>query len=339
MKILVTGYRGYIGAYLTELLKEKDHFVTGVDLCLYEESKLEDFVEPDQKLHKDFRNLSLKELEGHDAVMHLAAISNDPMGDLNPQLTYDVNLYGSVNLAKKAKEAGVGRFLFSGSCSVYGKGDKLDLEETDPVNPLTAYAKSKIETEKEVSQLADEHFTPVFLRNSTAYGYSPMLRIDLVVNNLLGSVHAYNEIRIKSDGTPWRPLIHAKDIARAFVALNEASKEKVHNKIINIGGNTENYQVKDIADQIKALVPDSKIVFTNEVGDDPRNYRVKFDFLNQLLPDFKLEYNLDKGMKELNEKYILNHFGKVDFEGDKFVRLRLLKNKLNQLNPSTHEIY
>jgi len=333
MKILVTGHRGYIGAYLTGLLKAEGYSVTGVDLDLYEECKLEDFTQPDKAIHKDFRNLTHEEIKGHDAVMHLAAISNDPMGELNPQLTLNVNLHGSVNLAEKAKEAGVQRFLYSGSCSVYGKGDKLDLEETDPVNPLTAYARSKIETEKEVSKMADENFTPVFLRNATAYGYSPMLRIDLVVNNLLASVHAYNEIRIKSDGSPWRPLIHAKDIARAFVALNQAPKENVHNKIINIGGNRENYQVKDIADQIKKLVPDSKIVFTNEVGDDPRNYRVKFDLLNHLVPEFELEYTLDKGMKELHDKYTESHFNKEDFEGDKFVRLRLLKNKLNQLNP------
>jgi nucleoside-diphosphate-sugar epimerase len=331
-KILVTGHQGYIGAYLTGLLKAEGHTVTGVDLGLYEECKLEGFTQPDNEIQKDFRNLTHEELKGHDAVMHLAAISNDPMGELNPQLTLNVNLHGSIELARKAKEAGISRFLFSGSCSVYGKGDKLDLEETDPVNPLTAYARSKIETEKEVSKMADESFTPVFLRNATAYGYSPMLRIDLVVNNLLGSVHAYNEIRIKSDGTPWRPLIHAKDIARAFVALYKAPKEKVHNKIINIGDNKENYQVKDIADQIRTLVPEGKIVFTNEVGNDPRNYRVKFDKLNKLLPEFKLEYTLEKGMKELHDKYLGNNFGKEDFEGEKFVRIRLLKNKMHKLN-------
>ncbi len=330
-KILLTGYKGYIGSYLSDMLKEKGYHVTGVDLNLYEECQVSDFREPDRTIHKDFRNLTIDEIKGHDAVMHLAAISNDPMGELNPQLTLDVNLHGSVNLAKKAKEAGVPKFLFSGSCSVYGKGDKLDLEETDPLNPLSVYAHSKVETEKEVSKMADNNFTPVFLRNATAYGYSPMLRIDLVVNNLLGSVHAYNEIRIKSDGTPWRPLVHAKDIARAFVALNNAPKEKIHNKAINIGNNNENYQVRDIADQIKKLVPDSKVVFTNEVGDDPRNYRVKFDLLNQLVPAFELEYTLEKGMRELHEKYTEMNFSKEDFEGNKFIRLKLLKNKLNQL--------
>ena len=223
-------------------------------------------------------------------------------------------------------------YLFAGSCSVYGQGEKLDLDENDPLNPLTAYAQSKIETEEVVSRLADDSFTPVFLRNSTAYGHSPMLRIDLVVNNLLGSALAYGEIRIQSDGSPWRPLIHCRDIARTFLALAAAPKAAVHNKAINIGANTENYQVRDVGDQVQRLIPSAKITYTGEVGADPRNYRVNFDRLYQLLPDFKLQYNLAAGMEELHGKMVEHGFGKEDFEGDQFVRLRTLQNRFHLLD-------
>ena len=223
------------------------------------------------------------------------------------------------------------RYLFAGSCSVYGQGEKLDLDEGDPLNPLTAYAQSKIETEAAVSALADDSFTPVFLRNATAYGHSPMLRIDLVVNNLLGSAMAYGEIRIQSDGSPWRPLIHCRDIARAFIALAKAPRSAVHNKAINVGANTENYQVRDVGSQVQRLIPSAKITYTGEVGADPRNYRVKFDLLYRLLPEFKLQYNLATGMEELHRKMVEHGFGKGDFEGNRFVRLRTLKDRFNRL--------
>jgi nucleoside-diphosphate-sugar epimerase len=253
------------------------------------------------------------------------------MGALNAQITFDINRDASIRLAKLAREAGVPRYLFAGSCSVYGQGEKLDLDESDPLNPLTAYAQSKIETEEAVSLLADDRFTPVFLRNATAYGHSPMLRIDLVVNNLLGSALAYGEIRIQSDGSPWRPLIHCRDIARAFLALAVAPRAEVHNKAINIGANTENYQVRDVGNQVQRLVPSARINYTGEVGADPRNYRVRFDLLNRLLPDFRLEYDLASGMEELHRKMIEHGFGKRDFEGDQFVRLRTLKDRFHRL--------
>lgn len=287
----------------------------------------------DVDLKKDIRALTPRDIEGHDAVMHLAALSNDPMGEINQQLTYDINRDASIQLAKLAKQAGVPRFLFAGSCSVYGQGKKPDLEETDPLNPLTAYAKSKIDTETEVSKLADASFTPIYLRNATAYGYSPMLRIDLVVNNLLGSAMAYGQIRIMSDGTPWRPLIHCRDIARAFVAFSEAPKDKVHNKAVNVGGNSENYRVRDVADQVKRLMPEAQITYTGEVGADPRNYRVNFDLLGKVLPNFKLQYTLASGMEELHKAMVDHKFGKKDFEGDQFVRLRVLKHRLNLITP------
>lgn len=329
MKVLVTGHKGYIGAHLVPLLIERGHTVTGCDINLYEGTGWEKVVQPQEEWIRDIRDLTVDDLRGFDAVMHLAALSNDPMGDVDPELTYQINLEGSVRLAELAKEAGIARFLFASSCSIYGKGAKLDMDEGDPVNPLTAYAKSKIESEKRISAMADDHFTPVFLRNATAYGHSPMFRIDLVVNNLLACAVAKGKIAIKSDGSPWRPLIHCKDIARAFVALAEAPREKVHNLIVNVGGNAENFQVKDVADEVKKLSPEADIVYTGEVGEDPRNYKVNFDLLYSMLPTFELEYTLQKGMHELHRKLLDHQFSEADFEGDQFVRLRTLKQRLD----------
>jgi nucleoside-diphosphate-sugar epimerase len=332
MKTFVTGHRGFIGAHLVDVLKQEGHAVVGCDLKLFEGCNWEPLVDPDFELIKDIRSIEAADLDGCDCVMHLAAISNDPMGELNAQLTFDINRDASIRLAKMAKQAGVPRFLFAGSCSIYGQGEKLDLDENDPLNPLTAYACSKIETEQAVSELADASFTPVYLRNATAYGHSPMLRIDLVVNNLLASAMSYGEIRIQSDGSPWRPLIHCRDIARAFAAFAQAPREAVHGQAVNVGGNKENYQVRDVGDQVQRLIPTAKVVYTGEVGADPRNYRVNFDKLSQVLPNFRLQYNLASGMEELHRAMVEHGFSKKDFEGDQFVRLRTLKGRFNLLS-------
>lgn len=332
MNVFVTGHKGYIGAHLVELLRARGHHVTGCDLALFAGSEWQPLPAPDRELTQDVRRLTVDDLRGHDCVMHLAALSNDPMGELAPNLTDSVNLEASVRLAQIAKAAGVPRYLFSGSCSVYGQGAKLDLEESDALAPLTAYARSKTETEARVSPLADDTFTPAYLRNATAYGYSPALRIDLVANNLLGSALAYDRIKIMSDGSPWRPLVHCRDIARAFVAFLEAPRDAIHNRAVNIGGNSENYQVRDVASVVKHLVPSAEVEYTGEVGSDPRNYRVRFDLLGRVLPNFQLEYDLERGTRELHRKMLEHGFSKQDFEGDQFVRLRWLKRTLHKLH-------
>jgi len=331
MRVFVTGHRGYIGSHLVDVLKREGHTVVGCDLGIFDGCGWEEPVRPDVELVKDTRAIVPADLDGCECVMHLAAISNDPMGAMNEQLTLAVNRDASVRLASLAKRAGVPRFLFAGSCSVYGRGEKLDLDESAPLDPLTVYARSKVETEEAIAKLTDASFCPTFMRNATAYGHSPMLRIDLVANNLLASALAYGEIRIRSDGTPWRPLVHCRDIARAFEAFAKAPMPVIQNRAVNIGGNHENYQVRDVAALVQRLVPSAAVTFTGETGPDPRNYRVNFDLLRELLPEFELEYDLAKGLEELQERLVDHGFSREDFEGEQFVRLRMLEKRLHLL--------
>ncbi len=331
MKVFVTGHRGYIGAHLVKLLKDAGHQVTGCDIGLFDHCVWETLTPVDKELAKDIRDLDIHDLAGHDCVIHLAAISNDPMGDLDESITYSVNRDGSIGLAQTAKQAGVERFLFAGSCSVYGKKGSAPLDESADFAPVSAYARSKVDAERAILSLAGVDFVPVSLRNATAYGHSPMLRLDLVANNLLACALALGDIRIMSDGSPWRPLVHCKDIARALVAFLEAPADRVRGEAVNVGSNADNYQVKDIADRVKSLVPDANIVFTGEVGSDPRSYRVQFDHLQELLPGFKTEFCLDTGLEELYVAFQKHGFTKEDFQGDLFFRLRAIKKEFHRL--------
>jgi nucleoside-diphosphate-sugar epimerase len=331
MKVLVTGHRGYIGVHLVGLLKEAGHTVVGCDLSLFADCGWEPLPDPDREIVMDARSLTARDLDGLDCVMHLAAISNDPMGDLDPEITRAINARGSIALARAAKVAGVPRFLFSSSCSIYGRAEGGPLAEEDELNPVSVYAESKIAAEEGIAPFADRDFCPAYLRNATAYGHSPMLRIDLVVNNLLGCAVAKGDIRIMSDGTPWRPLIHCKDIARAFLAFLEAPRAVIHNQAVNVGGDAENCQVRDIAAIVQRLVPGTGIVYTGEVGKDPRDYRVDFAKLGRLLPDFRLEYTLAAGMEDLLSRYRAHGYSARDFDGDQFVRLRTLRHRLDRV--------
>jgi len=325
--IFVTGHKGYIGVELIPLLLKKGYSVIGCDLGIFDGCEWIPYPSPQKELALDLRELTVDHLRGCSAVIHLGALSNDPMGDLDPDLTRSMNLEGSIQLAKLAKEAGVERFLFAGSCSVYGQGESLDLNESSPLNPLTPYAESKIEAEKAILSLADDCFTTASLRNSTAYGSSAMLRLDLVVNNLLACAYTQGNICLKSDGTPWRPLIHCRDIARAFIAFLEAPRDAIHARAVNIGGNQENYQVKDVAAFVQELIPEADVVFTGEIGHDPRNYRVNFDLLGTILPDFQLQYSLKQGMCELLDDFKQHGMTLDDFKGGKFMRLNVLKER------------
>ncbi len=331
MKVLVTGNNGYIGTVLSEKLSNERMEVVGLDTNFYSGCSFYSCGHTIKQIIKDVREIKISDLEGIDAIIHLAALSNDPMGALNPKLTSEINYYASVDLAKAAKQAGVSRFIFSSSCSVYGvAGDEM-IDENGTLNPSTEYARSKVDTEIEVAKLADVSFSPIFLRNATVYGVSPMLRVDLVVNNLVGWAFTTGKIRVISDGSPWRPLIHIQDICKAFIAALKAPKELIHNQAFNVGKNTENYRIKEIAEAIKREMPECNIEYTGKHGADTRTYRVNFGKINKTLGAyFDPNYNIEKGIKELVQAYKNNNFSEADFQGDKFTRLKRIKKLLNE---------
>jgi nucleoside-diphosphate-sugar epimerase len=330
MKILLTGHKGYIGTVMSAILADAGHFVVGVDTNFFEDCFLGKVKENISEIRKDIRDINADDLSECDVVIHLAALSNDPLGDLNPTLTYDINLNATIKLAKLARDAGVKRFLYSSSCSIYGagKGDEL-LDEEAPLSPITPYAITKVKAEEALNKLADGDFSPVFMRNATAYGFSPRLRADIVLNNLVGWAYTTGKIRIMSDGSPWRPIVHIEDITQAFLLVLTAEKHKIHNQAINIGANSGNYQVRDLANIVRSIMPNAEVEYAGEGGYDPRNYRVEFSKLNNLLPDFSPNWDANLGAQQLLNAYRLNDLKFDDFQGRKYIRLNQLKYLIN----------
>lgn len=325
MRVLVTGHKGYIGTVMVPMLLGAGHDVVGLDSDLFRQSTFAPGIHDVPDLRLDLRDVERAHLEGFEAVIHLAGLSNDPLGDLNPQLTHDINHAASVRLARLAREAGVERFLYSSSCSSYGAaGDKL-VDETAELHPITVYAISKVRVEADVAQLATDRFSPTFLRNATAYGVSPRLRFDLVLNNLVAWAYCTGRVLVKSDGSPWRPIVHIEDITRAFLAVLSAPREAVHNQALNVGQSTENYRIRELAEIVREVVPGSRIDYAKDGGPDPRCYRVDFGKIGRLLPEFKPQWNARRGAEELYGAYRRVGLALDDYEGPRFKRIDQLK--------------
>jgi nucleoside-diphosphate-sugar epimerase len=333
MRVLVTGNKGYIGTVMVPILQAQGFEVTGLDSdlfkdCIFGDQSVSGTMSLIPYLRKDIRDVQLSDLRGIDAVAHLCALSNDPLGNLNPKITYEINYEGSVRLAKLAKKAGIERFVLSSSCSVYGASTADIVNEESEVKPITPYAISKVLAEKEIAKIADSNFTPVFLRSSTAFGLSPMLRFDLVVNNFVAWAFTKGKVLLKSDGSAWRPFAHIADISNAFAAALRAPRDAVHNQIINVGKNEENYKIREVAEIVQQIVPNSQIEYVEGAEADKRSYRVEFNKINDVLPEFKPEWNVTLGAKQLYDAYQKVDLLVEEFEGPRYRRITNLENSL-----------
>jgi nucleoside-diphosphate-sugar epimerase len=327
MRVLLTGHAGYIGPIAARVLTDAGHQVFGLETGFFGADGCEPGI---STIRGDVRDIDPSVLEGFDAVVHLAALSNDPVGDLNPQCTYDINHHGSVRLARLAKQAGVKRLIFASSCSLYGvAGDEM-LTEQAAMNPITPYGMSKVLFEQEVSRLADADFSPTFLRNATAYGVSPRLRADVVVNNLVGIAFTTGEVLIQSDGTPWRPLVHIEDIARAFIAVLHAPRDLVHNEAFNVGRSEENYRVRELGALVEQVVPGSKVRYAEGGGPDPRCYRVDCSKLMRTLPEYRPQWTVRQGMEQLRDAFEKNGLTSEELFGDRYFRIKRLRTLQSQ---------